>query len=107
MYSLMYGTVPIVRRVGGLADSVVDATDENLAAGTATGFCFDRYDGASLLEQIGRAVRSFTQRQTWNQLIRTGMQQDWSWSRSASKYTAVYRRACTSRSATAVGLSSE
>ena len=107
MYSLLYGTVPVVRSVGGLADSVVDANDENLSAGTATGFCFERYDSASLLEQIGRAVRSFNHRRIWNQLIGTGMSQDWSWSRSAVEYTAVYRRACSSRSESALGLSRE
>mgnify|MGYP002526085338 CR=1 FL=1 len=93
MYSQMYGTVPIVRRVGGLADSVVDASGENLQAGTATGFCFDNYESDALLEQIQRAVRSYADRSEWMKLVQTGMQQDWSWKRSAAEYLTVYDRA--------------
>ena len=92
MYSLIYGTVPIVRRVGGLADSVVDATDENLADGTATGFCFDRYDPGALVGQVRRAVEIYADRPKWSQLVCTGMWQEWSWTRSAAEYVKVYRR---------------
>jgi starch synthase len=93
MYSQMYGTVPIVRRVGGLADSVVDASGENLEAGTATGFCFDSYESDALLEQMQRAVRSYADHGEWMKLVQAGMQQDWSWKRSASEYLTVYGRA--------------
>jgi starch synthase len=93
MYSQMYGTVPIVRRVGGLADSVIDASGENLEAGTATGFCFDNYESDALLDQMQRAVRSYSDHDEWMKLVQAGMQQDWSWKRSASEYLTAYHRA--------------
>ena len=93
MYSLRYGTVPIVRRVGGLADSVEDTTHRNLEAGTATGFVFDEYSGAQLAETIERAIAAYRQPSVWQQIIRTGMTCDWSWSESARRYVDVYRRA--------------
>ena len=97
MYSFVYGTVPLVRAVGGLADSVVDATPENLAAGTANGFSFKEYNDRALFRQVCRALDVFRDRNTWMQLVRTGMQQDWSWNRSASQYVEVYERALTKR----------
>ena len=93
MYSLMYGTVPIVRAVGGLADSVVDATTENLANGRATGFSFTDYDSRELLKQMARAVEFYGSQKKWHQLVGTGMRQDWSWRRSAAEYISVYERA--------------
>jgi starch synthase len=97
MYSQLYGTVPIVRRVGGLADTVVDATPEHLAAGTATGFCFDQHEPAELAAAVERAVRTFADKPTWKSLVTAGMRQDWSWDRSARQYVEVYEHA-TSRS---------
>jgi len=93
LYSQIYGTVPLVRAVGGLADSVVDASTENLSRKTATGFCFEPYDSASLASQVSRAVETYRDRPTWKQLIETGMRQDWSWSRSAADYVSVYENA--------------
>jgi starch synthase len=93
MYSLMYGTTPIVRRIGGLADTVVDASDENLAAGTADGFAFDDYASDSFCRQIDRAVEMFRDKRRWAKLVRTGMQKDFSWGRSAAEYMQVYRKA--------------
>lgn len=93
MYSLLYGTVPIVRAVGGLADSVVDATEANLSAGTANGFSFYDYRGDVLFRQICRALGLFQDKKTWLQLLQTGMRRDWSWSRSAAEYLQVYQRA--------------
>ena len=93
MYSLLYGTPPIVRRVGGLADTVVNATDENLAAGKATGFAFEEYASNPLCEQVDRAVHLYHQKQQWMKLVRTGMQQDFSWSRSAGEYERIYEQA--------------
>ncbi len=92
MYSLRYGTVPVVRAVGGLADSVVDATEWNLASGKATGFRFSDYDTRELLRQVTRAVDFFGDRDRWPRLVRTGMQQDWSWKRSAAEYASLYER---------------
>ncbi len=93
MYSLRYGTVPIVRRTGGLADTVVDATAENLAAGTATGILFARVHEDDLLGALRRALALRAEPRVWHQLQVTGMEQDFSWHRSASEYVALYRRA--------------
>jgi starch synthase len=97
MYSLIYGTVPIVRAVGGLADSVVDANETNLSNGTANGFSFFDYRSDALFRQMCRAVGLFFDQRTWRQLMRTGMERDWSWSRSAAEYVNVYQRALLKR----------
>lgn len=93
MYSLRYGTVPVVRSVGGLADSVVDADPHTLEAGTATGFRFQDYATDALCDRIDRAVDLYNDKQAWTRVARTGMQQDWSWSRSAAEYINVYEQA--------------
>lgn len=93
MYSLIYGTVPIVRAVGGLADSVIDASEHNVDAGTANGFSFVRYQSEALFRQVCRALGVYQDRRTWMQLARTGIERDWSWRRSAAQYLDVYRRA--------------
>ena len=93
MYSLRYGTVPIVRRVGGLADSVTDVNEETLAAGSATGFVFDAYSSTQLAETIERAVTTYRRPDVWQQVVRAGMSIDWSWTRSAQRYVEVYRTA--------------
>jgi starch synthase len=93
MYSLRYGTVPIVRSVGGLADSVVDTNDETLADKRATGFRFDEYSSTAFAERVERAVRLFHDKSTWKQVAQTGMQQDLSWNRSAAEYETVYQKA--------------
>jgi starch synthase len=99
MYSELYGTVPIVRRVGGLADTVVDATSENIAAGTATGFCFERHHPAELAATVARAARMFGDKQSWKKVAIAGMRQDWSWNCSARQYVEVYERALARRGA--------
>ncbi len=91
LYSLKYGTAPIVRRTGGLADTVVDTTPETLADGTATGFAFEKYAAADLLATIKRALAVYADRKTWLKIMRTGMMQNWSWDESARKYVALYR----------------
>ncbi len=91
LYSLRYGTLPLVRAVGGLADTVVDASPDNLAAGSATGFVFREPDPAELLETVQRAVSLWGDRASWSQLQRTAMQQDFSWQRSARRYLELYR----------------
>jgi starch synthase len=97
MYSLLYGTVPIVRAVGGLADSVVDASPENRANGTATGFRFTEYSADALFKTIENALEVFADKPEWLRLIRAGMNQDWSWRRSATQYVRVYERALAKR----------
>lgn len=93
MYSLTYGTPPIVTNVGGLADSVVDATEESIAQHRATGFVFHRYDSGLLREAIERAMHAYRDRPLWESLVTAGMAQDWSWRSSAEAYVDVYQEA--------------
>ncbi|MGL4513122.1 MAG: glycogen synthase GlgA [Lacipirellulaceae bacterium] len=93
LYSLKYGAVPIVRETGGLADTVTNATDATLAAGTANGFSFGDASSYALQMAIDRACRAYHQPETWRQLVTTGMRQDWSWDRSAGLYTELYGKA--------------
>ena len=93
MYSLAYGTVPVVRSVGGLKDTVVDATPRNFMLGTANGFVFDDYTAAGLMAAIRRAVDLYPKKTLWDQLMKTGMAQDFTWAASARLYEDVYRRA--------------
>ncbi len=91
LYSLKYGTVPIVHATGGLADTIADATAENLASGRANGFSFDVYEAAALEKALERACDAFRHnRPMWQQLVTTGMKQDWSWAESARKYVQLY-----------------
>jgi starch synthase len=90
MYSQRYGTVPLVRRVGGLADTVVDATPESLADGTATGIVFDEATPDALLEAIERGIALLQDRAAWEQMQKTGMGKDFSWETSARQYEELY-----------------
>jgi starch synthase len=90
MYSLRYGTIPIVRRVGGLADTV-DDVDE--AGSKATGFVFDDYSPQALLRTLLRALDIYREGGRWEALQRAGMSQDHSWDRSAREYVKIYDRA--------------
>ena len=92
MYSLTYGTIPIVRSTGGLADTVIDATASTLENSTANGFCFENFDIDSLNTAVSRAVEMFGDDKTWSQLVKTAMQQDWTWSASAKKYCRLYEQ---------------
>ncbi|MCS7022031.1 MAG: glycogen synthase GlgA [Gemmataceae bacterium] len=98
LYSLKYGTPPVVRVTGGLADTVVNATEENIAAGTATGFAFHDYTAHALYETVKWALTLYRHRpQHFRQIQLTAMRQDWSWSRSAREYLALYERICQQR----------
>jgi starch synthase len=91
LYALRYGTLPLVRRVGGLADTVVDATAVTLAENSATGFAFDDESPQALVSAIGRAAALFRERAVWLRMMRQGMAQDFSWDAAARQYVAVYR----------------
>jgi len=93
LYSLRYGTIPIVRRVGGLADTVVDATEENIRVGKATGIVFQDTGASALLTSVDRALALWRDRDRWKCLMRAGMRQDFSWHRSARNYMKLYREA--------------
>jgi starch synthase len=102
LYALRYGTLPLVHRVGGLADTIVDATAESLAAGEATGFAFDGADAQSLLSAVGRAVALYRDRGAWRQMMRRAMTRDFSWTQSARQYLALYQSLRQKRGSTAV-----
>ena len=91
LYALRYGALPLVRRVGGLADTVVDATAANLAAGVATGFVFDEENPSALMSAIGRATALFRERGIWQGMMRQAMTRDFSWAAAARQYAAIYR----------------
>lgn len=91
LYSMAYGTIPVVRRTGGLADTVVNATVESIENGTANGFSFDEFTHSAMEHALSKAVRMYYEdRETWNGLMSTGMASDWSWSSSAQKYCELY-----------------
>jgi starch synthase len=93
LYSLKYGTVPIVRATGGLADTICDANAENLRSGVANGFRFDSYEGEALENALRRACDTYRRApDTWAQVVESGMGQDWSWGASARKYEQLYRQ---------------
>lgn len=93
MYSMRYGTIPVVHAVGGLADSVTDCNEQTLATSTATGFQFTPYEPAAFLNRIRDALAAYRRGHDWRRLMHNGMTADWSWSRSAAQYEEVYEAA--------------
>lgn len=93
LYSMRYGTPPLVRRTGGLADSVLDATAVNLRAGSATGFVFEEATPQALFAALDRALAALRDTQLWAGLQRAGMARDPGWTRAARDYLELYRRA--------------
>jgi starch synthase len=92
MYSQRYGTLPIVRRTGGLGDTVVDCTAQTLADGSATGFVFDDPGADALYAACERACRTFRDDPAaWRRLQIAAMARDFSWDASASRYEELYR----------------
>ncbi len=91
LYGLRYGTLPVVARTGGLADTVIDANDAALAAGCATGFQFAPVTAAALGDAIDRVCDAFADAPTWRSMIRRAMRHPVGWDRSAATYTALYR----------------
>lgn len=87
MYSLKYGTPPIVHKTGGLADSVTDYVKNT---GTGTGFVFENFTVDSMIDAINRAVELYAKRSKWSQLVKNGMRQNFSWNQSAVKYQELY-----------------
>jgi starch synthase len=89
MYSLRYGTVPVVRRTGGLADSVEHF---DAVSGRGTGVVFNDFDAPALTWALNTALDLYAQPAHWAQLQRNGMRQDFSWERRTGEYLALYRR---------------
>jgi len=91
LYSLRYGTIPVVRHTGGLADSITDAKPEAIADDTGTGFVFEEYDSLALLAAIERALATYSRKSQWQKLVQNAMAKDFSWTTSAKKYEALFR----------------
>ncbi len=89
LYSLRYGTVPVARKTGGLADTIIDYDE---AKGKATGFLFEEYSGEALLVAVKRALALFEKKKTWQALVKRGMKKDFSWKKSAKRYVELYEK---------------
>lgn len=90
LYSLRYGTLPLVNRVGGLADSVIDADSDDA---NANGFVFDAPTATALQQCVIRALDTYREQKQWRQLQLNGMSQDYSWTHSAQLYVELYENA--------------
>lgn len=90
MHSLRYGTVPVVRRTGGLADTVIDYAPRT---GKGTGFVFDEYTPDALAACVERALKAYSRPAVWKRIIHQGMKVDFSWTRSAKEYIKIYKKA--------------
>ncbi len=90
IYSLKYGTVPVVRKTGGLADTVFDWDDSKMTTKTGTGFLFKDYTGKALIESVNRALKTFRDKKSWDRIRKNGMVMDYSWNISAKEYLNLY-----------------
>lgn len=91
LYGLKYGALPLVRRVGGLADTVVDCTLENLDDGSATGMVFDEFSVDGFTQAVRRAFALWSRPKDWKAVRRAAMQSDFGWDAAATQYLALYR----------------
>ncbi len=92
LYALRYGALPLVRRTGGLADTVVDTNRVTLADGSATGFVFDEETPEGFLAAIRRATALYDDDVSWQRVMRQAMTRDFSWAAAARQYVALYRQ---------------
>ncbi len=92
MYGLKYGSLPLVRRVGGLADTVIDCTPQHLAAQTANGFVFDDFTDQAFGDALRRSFALYARPDDWNKVVARNLQQPFNWKASAQKYLALYRK---------------
>ena len=95
MYSLVYGTVPVVRETGGLADTVINFNEKN---GEGNGFVFKKYDSKELLKEVKKATKLYDDKKNWTKIMRNGMKSDFSWLSSAKKYLELYKTILNSNS---------
>jgi starch synthase len=102
IYSLRYGTVPIVRATGGLDDTIQNFDSK---ARNGTGFKFEAYDGHALLDCIRAALKAFRDLKLWHTVQTNGMAKDFSWKTSAAAYVTLYEAAKRSRIPKAAGTS--
>lgn len=89
MYSLVYGTIPIVRETGGLADTV---SKYNEKTGEGNGFVFKKYDADDMLSEIKRALKVYANKDMWLKLMKSAMKEEFSWNSSVKKYVDLYRK---------------
>jgi len=89
MYSLKYGTIPIVRATGGLDDSI---REFQVSRGVGNGFKFEDYSARALLDAVRRAIKVYDDKPSWDRLIQNAMAEDFSWDRSAREYIALYQK---------------
>lgn len=88
MYSLVYGTVPLVRETGGLADTVIKYSEKTE---NGTGFMFKQYESAALVKELNRVITTFADKKAWLKIVKNGMKTDFSWQSSAKKYIELYK----------------
>jgi starch synthase len=91
LYALAYGSLPLVHRVGGLADTVFDASLENLTDGLATGFVFERFEHQALVAAIRRAFALHARPSDWRRTQQCAMRQNFSWESAAQRYLELYQ----------------
>jgi len=89
IFSLRYGTVPIVRETGGLKDTVMPY---NEYTGEGTGFTFTNYNAHEMLDAVKRAISCYGQKDIWENIVKRGMKQDFSWNKSAKEYLDLYKK---------------
>lgn len=94
MYGLKYGSLPLVHRVGGLADTVVDCSLESMAEGRANGFVFDDFNQQALERAVARAFALYARETEWKEVRAYGMRQDLGWQSAARQYAALYQHLC-------------
>lgn len=94
LIAMRYGSIPVVRRTGGLADTVTPYDPEHQAG---TGFVFEEYDATSLIIQIVRAIEAYRHKTSWTDLMKRAMTEDFSWSHSAEQYVYLYEKAILKR----------
>lgn len=90
LMALRYGTIPVVRATGGLADTIEDF---DLATGRGNGFVFSDYSSAAMMQAINRALVSYSRKEQWKELVKTALRADFSWAQSAKKYEQLYNLA--------------
>ena len=92
LYAMRFGALPIVRHVGGLADTIVDATEWTVPGGSATGFAFREPNATAMLNCLDRALAFYGNQSLWNQMRRRAMSREFGWDTSARRYLALYRK---------------
>ncbi|HOK42851.1 MAG TPA: glycosyltransferase, partial [Thermoclostridium caenicola] len=88
LFSMRYGTVPIVRETGGLKDTVVPY---NMYTGEGTGFTFANYNAHEMKDAVARAIQVYRDKEKWSKLVKACMSQDFSWDHSAREYLQLYK----------------